>query len=1355
MGAPAFSYTLLPQPNDPGVDVDEQYQGQIAQYSQTVQLDDQGGILFFIIDGRTYDGKGYLITDSYPSGATNELFKGITEVIAYAVPGNCGKWYLISSESGGLGAPYDLEFAVLDMLADNPLFTDPNRRGALLDLSDAQDQGFDPGSNWYPNLGSHSFTLNPPPYDAIPSDPDTKSRALHFEAVHHEALDRHFLFATTGYSVVRYEITGTDIVHLGVTAAPAPPVDAELVGRSAKGESEARAMGNDIVFSFTTYFSHLSAFPGDPFLHYPSIVVMRFDASAPSFPLSATTEQYYVAVAPNPIDAVNVNGATVDKFRIGGLEFSPNGQYLYWAMPHITGGPASIGCIDLSDDSFIDVVTTTPEFVDAELEIGTAPGGTEAALFMTGRDAGGNAWLGMLSGPNNPLTATWDPDAFALADVCLAAEGNSDLYYLLCAQAFDDPGTYLLQTEECCQAVFDMTAYMGYTALMGNQSWTTSNNPFGNQTVVRFADDLVIPVGAFVNATGLTFQFAPDATLIVDPGGGLILTDCVLEGSCGEGWVGVELRGTTGQDQGTGSNPAYQGKLDLRNSVVRDAMTGVLVARRSPGGALLFSGNGGVLWCNNSSFQNCKVGIDFQRYQNYQPGTLAPLRNRSRITATTFSVDEDYLGTFDFLYHVRLWRVDGIPFNGCTFQNLRTTETESAQRGHGIYSIDANYSVVSSCNVPIPLGGECPEGSYTRSTFTGLDHGIHALTSVTQRAFTVDRCAFGANVCGVFASGVVGAQVTRSNFEVGNSAVTTLTNFPDEQYWLEFHRGIYTYKSYGFTIEDNQLLQVGPYSSTEGIVIGYSDAHNDVVRRNTATGLERAFIGEGICADVYSGQTNFIGLQYLCNTNSGNGRDFWDRKVDADPDPNYGPSFHTMRTIQGKLTAPGANVFDQTCGDPVGDYKRTSTNGVLNYIYGASTADDPQCYTVPYVNKQQALAVPAEPCPVRDYRPRGERDAAQKALLVGELHGSKLAYGNTRYLYDQMIDGGSTDEVVQEIQGTWPTEAWELRDYLLAKSPYLSLEVLMEMVEKDVLPAAMVAEICIANPEVTKQEDFLGWLQEESGHPLPQYMADAIVASWDQKTYRFDLEAQLGEHHANMTQALRELTIWWNNDTIADPVDSLRAAWQELRTPAARYAEALLLVQQERFSEAADVIEGIAVEHDLKAPEALERERMLDLIAFLESIASSERTEAEWTSGEQDQLESIMDGAYDRPAVWAQNLLCFFYGRCTPPLTGGDDGLRVLHSVEPDVVPPVEPSLQVFPNPGSVWVAISYELPTQVEKACLVVRDISGREVKRIWVSTNQGELLWDVRDALPGAYTVELLNGGELLVTEKLIVQP
>ncbi len=65
---------------------------------------------------------------------------------------------------------------------------------------------------------------------------------------------------------------------------------------------------------------------------------------------------------------------------------------------------------------------------------------------------------------------------------------------------------------------------------------------------------------------------------------------------------------------------------------------------------------------------------------------------------------------------------------------------------------------------------------------------------------------------------------------------------------------------------------------------------------------------------------------------------------------------------------------------------------------------------------------------------------------------------------------------------TWPSDAWELRDYLLAKSPFLSVTALQEMVLRNVMPAAMVAEVLIANPEATHQSGFIEWMQVESGY---------------------------------------------------------------------------------------------------------------------------------------------------------------------------------------------------------------------------------------------------------------------------------
>jgi hypothetical protein len=95
--------------------------------------------------------------------------------------------------------------------------------------------------------------------------------------------------------------------------------------------------------------------------------------------------------------------------------------------------------------------------------------------------------------------------------------------------------------------------------------------------------------------------------------------------------------------------------------------------------------------------------------------------------------------------------------------------------------------------------------------------------------------------------------------------------------------------SYGFVIRDNTLMQATtgvaqPMSGTEGIVVGYTRDFNDVVYRNQATGLERAYIGEGVCADVFPpNNAKLIGLQFQCNTNTDNKVNIWSRLIESAP----------------------------------------------------------------------------------------------------------------------------------------------------------------------------------------------------------------------------------------------------------------------------------------------------------------------------------------------------------------------------------------------------------------------------------------------------------------------------------------
>lgn len=137
-------------------------------------------------------------------------------------------------------------------------------------------------------------------------------------------------------------------------------------------------------------------------------------------------------------------------------------------------------------------------------------------------------------------------------------------------------------------------------------------------------------------------------------------------------------------------------------------------------------------------------------------------------------------------------------------------------------------------------------------------------------------------------------------------------------------------------------------------------------------------------------------------------------------------------------------------------------------------------------------------------------------------------------------------------------------------------------------------------------------------------------------------------------------------------------------------------------------------------------------------------------------MRNTVQPNHDRPAAWISNLLCFGYGICRPPLTGGEDGApKSMPYVPDDTELNAEGTLAIYPNPVSGNVIFSYQLPTDVEVAELVVHDATGRVIFRVVVQDTQALQEWNTHHAVPGAYSVSLVDAARVLCTEKLIVLP
>lgn len=868
---------------------------------------------------------------------------------------------------------------------------------------------------------------------------------------------------------------------------------------------------------------------------------------------------------------------------------------------------------------------------------------------------------------------------------------------------------------------------------------------------MKFYQDIHIKAGQTL-VVKCELAMVEQARIVVEPGGRLIVDGGIItntrywpaQGLFNPPWRGIEMWGNSSvsQAEGSGGYLQYQGLVEVINGgVIENAEVGVYLGKpgdpTKAGGVIRFEGAAdnppGVI-------RNCRTGVKFDPYTSLSSNGLVALNNRSTFTHARFEWTEDFDNIHGSNNPIALADLNGVRvgFRGCAFAHSGQYPQYSSQLGYGIRAHNSTVWVNAAC----PNGTtNCPAASQLPCTFTGLDHGVHATASTSLPRLTVHRAQFTSSVCGVYGEGLRNATVRNCGFNVGERAVTLDTE--EEEYWLGFHRGIFLTRCNGLRVMDNTLAEASePAAPTEGIVIGYTNTASESIRSNAVSGMDRGYVGEGVSANT--GNPAAIGLQFLCNTNNANGWNIWSRIAAGTQDPIQQ---HTIRLNQGWQNVPALNYLDNGTNSFVD--VRVTTLSPFTYWHVSAPHYAPttvQGLVAPMLSGPQVLYG----CPIII------SGATDQLALQGEVEQARQAYAGLRYLYGNLIDGGSTDAVLDEIASAWPQDYWDLRAYLLSWSPYLSVDVLKEAMEKEGFPDAMRAEICIANPEATQKEGFLKWLETECTQPLPEALLEAIEASWSAKTYRATLEMQMGQEHLRMSEAaytLAELLAADDEENGTDQAEEL-AALQALRTVEARYDEALLLLGRHQYTQARALITALPGEHALKGKQVDERAHMLWYIDFLEAVHADGRTPAQLTPAEIAQLQAFIAVEHDRPTQWASHLLCYHYGQCRSPYTG-DAGAEPKALRKPAVAKKQEPELALAlkPNPADAWVAIDYDLMSD-GPGRLEVHDALGRRMHERVLGNGKGQVLLDTRPWGEGLYTVRLTDAEGRMRSERLIAR-
>lgn len=527
------------------------YTGVAANYSHNVWYDKQGQLLFFIVDGIIYDKDGYKIENiNYSSNDINR------EVAIIPIPGSCRKFYIISG-----GVTYNSNSTKLFMRFDSLDLDEPNyyyntRWGAVNSVNVGSTSNYKPLNNIYYDVFFQCRTVQ---FAVTPLRSDN-TRLLYIEGCRGF---KKYIITNNGINIDQYYfLDGNGFAHQ-------------------RSEMEIIRLPNGQYKLAMPYIKGAVSSP-------PSIYLATLDQNG------------------NLLNGNLFYSTPSISVRLKGMEFSPNGQYLYCTMSSTTTPIIYFNLASSSPSTPITLsVTNATHFKESQIEIAY-----DGNLYFAGNNTT-NTYprMARLKQPNNPTTGNWQDPVPSLNGVNIplsqAGVGNNTFALRTLPDQLDGENysNIFIQSKSCCNGYTSWNA----TNFNATQSatWTLMSNPIrqgipphGTSAAVKIDGELRIKTGVDITIKDMEFEFSSNGKIIVENGAKLSIlgTKCTGNSDCKIMWQGIQVYGDDNAPQvitkglvvnNNGNNKSIieqadiaveiidGGYADIQNSIIRDNYYGL------------------------------------------------------------------------------------------------------------------------------------------------------------------------------------------------------------------------------------------------------------------------------------------------------------------------------------------------------------------------------------------------------------------------------------------------------------------------------------------------------------------------------------------------------------------------------------------------------------------------------------------------------------------------------------------------------------------------------------------------------------------------------------------------------------
>lgn len=843
-----------------------------------------------------------------------------------------------------------------------------------------------------------------------------------------------------------------------------------------------------------------------------------------------------------------------------------------------------------------------------------------------------------------------------------------------------------------------------------------------------------------------TLFMASGTRIVVKKGARLKVDGGMITNECGRFWKGIQVEG----DKDLAQNATNQGVVTLLNgAIIQHAEVGV--ALWIPGD---WTTTGGILYASASTFKDNRKDVEFMQYSNHNEYGVLP--NQSSLTNMTFTWTDDFKSQFP-LGHVTLYKVEGVRFTGCHFKDDRTNpdsryKFDDGKTNSGIYSIDANYSIVPGCSAMAGCIGSIEDDpNWQPTTFDNLDFGVYVANISSESNIIVDRASFTNNLYGVQTVNVNNPIVTRSNFQFTNAG----NNF--EEY---MSYGIHLVSSNSLSVQENSIKNISSAGEVTGIVSSDLGESDEVLYKNKFTDLQYGLIAQGKNRGVSEIGIE-KGLQIICDSNYNNAKDhlvlgtLWGGES----------SLYGVKAFNGLATAPSGTVFSIDDFTSSGlHYTNESANGVTYFFNVDSVSQHPSNYSGIFnplgININNQCLSNLSNSPFHNYT------SGFMATTLSDLNTYSTALNEKLTTYLGLVNGGDTEALLTTIAALTVNNKDTLHALLMSLSPYLTEEVLRATLNHPITkyPTVWAYQLVEANIEVAYKTGFIDFLATKTNPLTPQMVADIqSLLDSNASTAMLIKQLEIADLQTKKATASNLLIQSLKNDTVQLNLDSIRVLIELKGDVLVKTRVVDTYLQEGNYTAASGVLS--IMDSDIQNYPAHLRNEILDYISFKQKIINLFENDIPLDSlSETDYsfMTNLAENGTGLARYQAQELLCFFYGECAeyPVIVQTQQSLSPFFNKDEKALYFEKRSFKIYPNPAQSWIAI--ELPKVDSPLAITVVDLTGRFIYQKESSGINGTTrlnaveIWDTHLIGDGVYLITITDvlNGENFGTQRVVIQ-